>query len=299
MRAREIKEDLIFNSEFMGLLEVMKNIAISQFRSLQKKKNRFVKFSQLLKGFFHLVDIRNAPHRLINPKTEKRAAVAVTSDEGFTGDLNFQVVDAALESLESSPAELIVVGECGARYLKDMGREFTQFRNASDAAARCEAAIELKDYIMKGIDEERFGRVSVYYPNPISFLIQKVESVELLPLTAFFSPEPGTVYDRPVIVESPAEGIIEYLAEEFIEQKLIELLEDSKLSEFAARSAHLERSGQELGEKQKRLRAQYFHAYHEVIDKNTRELFSSQIILKRKAKEIASSENSFTASSSQ
>ncbi|MCX5678712.1 MAG: F0F1 ATP synthase subunit gamma [Candidatus Omnitrophica bacterium] len=292
MKAREIKEDLLFNTEFMGLLEVMKNIAISQFRSLQKKRSRFIRFTQLLNGFFQMVDIRQAPHKLINPKTEKRAIVSITSDEGFMGDLNFQVVDAAIMKGGPESAEIIVVGESGVRYLKDMGRKFTAFKNAADAEARHTVAVELKNYIMRGIAEDRFGRVSVYYPNPISFMIQKVEAVELLPLTAFFSPQAqGPGYDQQVIVESPAEGIIEYLAEEFIEQKLMELLEDSKLSEFAARGAHLERSGQELAEKQKRLRAQYFHAYHEVIDKNTRELFSSQIIIKRKAKEVSAALN--------
>jgi ATP synthase F1 gamma subunit len=273
----------------MDLLEIMKNIAISQFRSLHAKKSRFRRFSQLLNGFFQMVDIRQAPHNLINPRAEKRAVIAITSDEGFMGDLNFQVMDAAILKRRAGSDEIIIVGELGARYMKDMGRSFTVFNNAADAEARHAAAVALKDYIMKGVAEERFGRVSVYYPNPISFMIQRVDVVDLLPLTAFFSPQvkvPG--YDQPVIIESPAEGIIEYLAEEFIEQKLMELLEDSKLSEFAARSAHLERSGQELGEKQKRLKARYFHAYHEVIDKNTRELFSSQIIIKRKARVVES-----------
>lgn len=284
MRAREIKEDILFNSEFMDLLEVMKNIAIAQFRSLHKKKNRFIRFSKLLNGFFQMRDIRTTPHRLMNSKTEKRAIISITSDEGFMGGLNFQVVNAAILREGGKPAEFIVVGESGARYLRDIGKGFTAFKGAADAEARNTIAAELKNYIMQGVNEERFGRVSVYYPNPVSFMIQNVEVVELLPLTAFFLPETPPGYDQPVIMESPAEGIIEYLAEEFIEQKLIELLEDSKLSEFAARSAHLERSGQELIEKQKQLKAQYFRAYHEIIDKNTRELFSSQIIIKRKAK---------------
>lgn len=288
MRAREIKEDILFNSEFMGLLEIMKNIAISQFRSLQAKKQRFIRFSQALDGFFQMVDIRKAPHNLINPKTEKRAVIAITSDEGFMGDLNFQVMDAAILNRRSGSDEIIIVGELGARYMKDMGRNFTVFKNAADAEARREAAVELKNYVMQGVAEERFGTVSIYYPNPVSFMIQRVDVVELLPLTAFFSRGRGSGYDQQVILESPAEEIIEYLAGEFIEQTLIELFEDSKLSEFAARSAHLERSGQELGEKQKRLRAQYFHAYHEAIDKNTRELFSSQIIIKRKARVVES-----------
>ncbi len=287
-RARELKEDLVFNSELMGILEIMKNIAIFQFRSLQKKKERFVKFSQALGGFFRMVDIAKTPHRFISPKTEKAAIVMITSDEGFMGDLNFQVVDSAMLRKGPASAELIVVGESGERYLKDMGKECVAFKGAADAEERPILARKLKEYIIKGIMEGRFGRTAISYPNPISFMVQRVETVDLFPLTALFTQDQEKKEDgQPVIMESSAEDIIEYIAEEFIEQKLIEILEDSKLSEFAARAGHLERSGQELLEKRNHLRGQYFHAYHEVIDKNTRELFSSQIILRRKARELA------------
>jgi ATP synthase F1 gamma subunit len=289
MKAREIKEDLLFNFEFMSLLDVMKNIAISQFRSLQKRKRRFAQFIGYVDGFFQLVDVRKISHRFINPKVEKNAAIMLTSDEGFMGDLNFQVVDGAIMKKGSEEDELIVVGESGARYLRDHGKKFTAFRGASDAEGRHVLAATLRDHIIKGVDEERFGRVTVHYPNPISFMVQRVEALELLPISAFFLKDGKSIYRQPVILESPVEGIVEYLAEEFIEQKLTELLEDSKLSEFAARASHLERSGQELIDKQNILRAQYFRAYHEIIDKNTRELFSSQIILKRKTRVTVSS----------
>lgn len=282
-KAREIKEDLVFNSELTDLLEIMKNIAIFQFRSLQKKKERFAKFAHLLDGFFRMVDVTSTPHRFVNPKTDKRATVMVTSDEGFMGDLNFKVVDAAMMKGGSSSVELIVIGESGERYLKDMGRTVTAFKGAADANGRFALAGKLKDYIIKGISEERFGRVTISYPAPVTFLLQKVEIVELFPLTTFFSHTEKAEGRSPIIMESPLEGIVEYLAGEFVEHKLMEFLEDSKLSEYAARAAHLERSGQELAEKRKQLRSQYFHAFHEFVDKNTRELFSSQIILKRKA----------------
>ncbi len=285
-RVREIKEDLVFNSELMGLLEIMKNIAIFQFRSLQKKKERFVIFANILSGFFRMIDIGSTGHKFINPKTEKAAVIMITSDEGFMGDLNFQVVDHVLLRASSKAAELVVVGESGERYLKDLGRTYTAFKSAAGPEGRAALARTLKNYIANGIAEERFGRVTISYPNPVSFMIQRVESIELFPLTAFFLNDDDSDFGQPVIVESPLGDIIEYLAEEFIEQKLTELLEDSKLSEFAARAAHLERSGQELVEKKKRLGLQYFHAYHEFIDKNTRELFSSQIIIKRKAREL-------------
>jgi ATP synthase F1 gamma subunit len=281
--SQELKEDLKFNTELTDLLEIMKSVAVFQYRSLLKQRERFFRFSELFGGFFKMLDVGRSSHRFIQPKIEKNAFVVITSDEGFMGDLNFQVVDAAIFRAGSGETEYFAVGESGSRYLKDIGKKFTAFKGAVAAEDRRVLARALKQYITKGIMEERFGRVSIFYPNPVSFLFQKVESMDLFPLTAFFSEKEQAGIDARPILESPEEGIIEYLTEAVIEHKLIELLEDSKLSEYAARAVHLESSGQELVEKKKLLRRQYLHAFHELIDKNTRELFSSQIIIKHKA----------------
>ncbi|MDD5225863.1 MAG: F0F1 ATP synthase subunit gamma [Candidatus Omnitrophica bacterium] len=281
--SQELKEDLKFNSELMDLLKIMKNVAVFQYRSLLKKRERFVRLSELLSGFFRMFDVSKSPHGFIHPKIDKPALIMITSNEGFMGDLNFQVVDSAILRAGSGEAEYFVIGESGERYLRDTGKQYTAFKGAADAEGRCVLAKELKEHITKGMAEGRFGRVSVFFPNPVSFLLQKVEEVELFPLTALFSSESKVVVESGPIMESPEGGIIEYLAEAFVENKLIELLEDSKLSEFAARAVHLERSGQELVDKKKHLHRQYLHAFHELVDKNTRELFSSQIIIKHKA----------------
>jgi F0F1-type ATP synthase gamma subunit len=280
--SQELKEDLKFNTELIDLLEIMKNVAVFQYRALLKKRERFLRLSEYLSGFFRMLDINKTPHRFIRARSDRPVFVMITSNEGFLGDLNFQVVDAAILRAGSEPAEFIVVGESGERYLKEIGKKNTAFKGTADAAGRGALAKTLREHITKGLVEERFGSVSIFYPEPVSFLVQKVEAIELFPLSALFPQEGKTAMELEPIMESPEEGIIEYLAEALIEHKLIELLEDSKLSEFAARAVHLERSGQELVDKKKKLRLQYLHAFHELIDKNTREQFSSQIIIKRK-----------------
>ena len=72
------------------------------------------------------------------------------------------------------------------------------------------------------------------------------------------------------------------MAEKFMVQKFIEILEDSKLSEFAARAIHLEKSSQELAEQQKLLRFRYLRAYHEIINRSAREMFSARMLRKRR-----------------
>lgn len=281
-KALEIKEEMVFNQELTDILETMKNIAIFQFRYLQKRRERFAKFEEQLGAFFRMIDMDMVVHEFVHPVSERAALVMITSDEGFMGDLNFQVIDAAMLDKSAKDAEFIIVGESGRRYVEDAGKSVISYKSAADSAGRMRLAGELTRYIVEGMADDKFGKVAVFYPKPISFMVQKVEVEELMPLGSVFARQKSALPGGSLIMESPVEGIVEYLGTEYLEQKLTELLEDSKLSEFAARAVRLEKSGQELMDKKKELRSRYFRAYHEYIDKNTRELFSSQTIIKRK-----------------
>lgn len=290
--AKEIKEEMQFNTELKHLLEVMRDIAVFQFRTLQRKKARFVRFAQNLKRFFEMVDFEKTPGNFINPTTDRSAIVMITSDEGFMGGLNLQVINSGIMQPKADDAQLIIVGERGQRYLREMNRECVAFRGA-EGVERYNLALNLRDFLVRGVKNGKFGRVFIFYPKPVSFMVQKVEVEEILPIQTVAHAAGHTPHairgawsvereaHSDVIIESPMEGIIEYLVEEMVLQRLLEVLEDSKLSEFAARAIHLEKSSRELDDKAKLLRMQYFHAYHEIIDQNTRELFSAQIIRRR------------------
>ncbi len=285
-RVSEAKDELLFNAEITDLLEVMKNIAVFEFRSLQRKKERFEKFTRSMEDFFEIADLRRAPHFFITPKNRRLAAIMITSDEGFMGGLNMEVINEAIFFEGANEAEFLIVGQRGTRYLKEMEKEFVEFKGAVNAGERYKLALQLKDYIVNGVKEKRFGRVFIFYPKSVSFMVQKVKNLKALPIEFASFRDSREAVDSPgndinneeVINESPLEGIIEYLVEEKILQQLIEVLEDSKLSEFAARALHLERSNQQLVETRKKLKLRYFRVRHEAIDKNTRELFSAQII---------------------
>ncbi len=305
---KELKEDLQFNTELIALLEVMKNTAVFQFRGLQASRKRFDKFSEAMAGFFRMIDTVVIPvpdvipakagiqrgdniSALMRPSSTRKAMIMVTSGEGFIGDLNARVINRVASEERFADAELIIVGERGARFAQEMGRPFKLFPSAADSAGRRALAAQLRDYVIGGVKKGVFGRVAVSYPAPVSFMLQRVEVVELLPLggagekgTAPFLPgndssKKGAVPFSQLIVESSIAGIIDYLAAESVKQRLTDILEDSKLSEFAARAIHLESSSQQLAEKRAKVRLQYFKAYHELIDKSTRELFSSQVII--------------------
>jgi len=283
LSAQKLKKELELNAELTELLDVLKGIASSQFRALEKKKERFATFLDAFEGFFKMIDFSSIDHPFAKDTSGKLGIIMVTSDEGFMGGLNTRVINTALNYTGAKEAHLIVIGERGAGYLSGLGHNFVKFPGII-GEERYEAALKLKDYIMKEGLSGKFSRLILVYPKSVSFTVQKVEVVKILPCSELF--EKQRTEDRgqrteEVIIESSLGSIIEFLLGAWITEKLFEVFEDSKLYEFSARTVHLEESHQVLLQRGRGIQFQYFRSHHDLVDRGMRETFSAQLIRKK------------------
>jgi len=270
-----IKKDLEFNQGLSSLIEALKNIAVTQFRILEQRLKSFEKLILTIEDFFGFINTAKVDHPFLRPQNRPQGIVAITSDSGLLGGLNLKVINQALLELEKTPGKLIVIGECGKNYLRETNLSFVAFGGISDEE-RYAQAMQLRDYCVSRVLEGSFGFLKVVYPHPVSFSVQRVETVSFLPYAPSLRQKPAGVAD--IILESRPEDIVEYLAHIWMGQKFYEIFGLSRLSEFAARFVHLEESSQKLKDVEKNLRLQYFHVRHELIDRNMRELFSARLL---------------------
>jgi ATP synthase F1 gamma subunit len=294
----QLRRDLRFNAEFLQLIQTLKNIAASQYHTLEREKKRFAEFMDAFAGFFRVVDMVDVDNPLVRPMSDVVGVVMVTSDSGFMGGLNAGVIEAGKDvqgTLPDDKVKFIVIGEKGAMKLTEAGRTFQFFKGVTQET-RFEQALEIRDYLSKEVLENRLGSVMLVYPRPVSFTQQTIETIPLLPCGALFDKDSTseisnrialagwTVPARKVVVESAFTDMVEYLAGMWVASKLYEVFEDSKLAEFAARAMHLEESTQKLQKEHKKLKHQCFRAAHEMVDKSMRESFSSR---KKKSRKVA------------
>jgi ATP synthase F1 gamma subunit len=273
-----LKKDLEFNKGLASLIEVLKSIAVSQYRSLEQRLKTFEKFLEEGEGFFSLIDTDKVEHSFLKPKNNLQIAVAVTSDSGLLGGLNMQVVTLALRELEKIPGKLVVVGERGKVYARESRLPFVAFAGIKDEE-RYAQSVQLRDYLIKTFMEGGFGYLTVVYPHPVSFTVQRVEVVPFLPFkvkSAKGARRPSVQPD--FILESRMSDIVEYLAYLWAGQKIYEIFGLSRLAEFAARYVHLEESAQKLKDLDGKTRLEYFRVRHEIIDRNMRELFAARLL---------------------
>jgi len=279
---KRIKEDLEFSQELADLLDVLRGIASFQFRKTKESRQHFKTFLDCFESFFRIIDLTKAEHPLVSIGSDRMGIVMITSNEGFMGGLNAQVINTALEEKKDNPAELIVVGERGASYIKGLGEKFTFFQGINNEN-KYQILIELRDYIIQQKLKGKIGKVVLSYPEPVSFTQQRVKLINLLPYPELFKGREPTISEtEKVIIESSLDGIVKYLVTTWITHKLYEIFEDSRLSEFAARTINLERSHQKLSQRNKLLRYQYFDTLHKLIDRNMRDIFTSSLLRKQK-----------------
>lgn len=276
----EAKKDLQANFEFAQLIDTLKGIAASQFQALLRAKKRFEKFVAAFDTFFQLVDLLPMESPLVRAASNVTGMVVVTSDEGFMGGLNKKVIEAALEHLGKAERKLFIIGGKGADYVKTLGETCTALPGVIHET-RYEQAIQISERLVKEVLEKKMGRVVLCYPNPLSFTVQRPEIVPLLPCAELFRKREMLLSEEQrVAVESPYQGIAEYLAGSWITYRLYDIFEDCKLSEFAARTMRLEQSHDTLTRQGKFLRHRYHRCRRELVDKGLRETFAAVMLRK-------------------
>ncbi|MFH1476877.1 MAG: FoF1 ATP synthase subunit gamma [Verrucomicrobiota bacterium] len=287
----QIKKQMQTNNYLDSLLEVLKMIAAAEYRVLEKQKaTRHAVFMEAFGAFFHLIDFSAVDHPFRHSRGNL-GIIMITSDEGFMGGLNSQVVHKGIEFAERDDDELVIFGERGARLLLPTGRHFVSFPGIK-GEGRYEGAVKLKDYIVAEGLANRFGRSVIIYPHAVSFAVQKVETISMLPCDQLFEKKLAAALPaREVIMESAVTDLLGYLIDTWITLILFNVFDDSKLSEFAARTIHLEESHQRLEGQNKILRNQYFRARRAWIDKQMQDMFAGQI--GRRKNEASSQESEF------
>ena len=274
-----------FNIELFVLIETLKNIAGAQYHMMEKEKRvRFERFMHSFADFFKVVHMADVPHPLVKRASDSVGVLAITSDAGFMGGLNSAVIRTAVEAVgDIAPDKVryVIIGDKGASQIGDREVSFKFFQGIANET-KYEQAVEVRDYLVREVVEGRIGKLIVVYPRALSFTRQTIETISLLPCSELLDKgveaeaTGGMIGGRKVVVESKVDDMIAYLATVWLTAKLLEVFEDSKLAEFAARAMHLEGSVQKLQELNKKLKYQFFRSSHENVDKGMRESYSAK-----------------------
>ena len=274
-----LKQDIQFNGRLGSLLGILKSIAAQQYQALEEQLKFNPKLFESLQAIAGTFNLEHFAH----PFTSDHGPVgviAVTTDNGLLGGLNQQVIVAGLREYRKEPGELIIVGKRGTSYAREYRTPCHEFPGIQEENRR-KLAEQVRDYAMNQVLSGKLGRLSIVYPRSYSFIVQRIETLTVLPCQGWLhGEERPRIRGGPVLMESPVAKVLEYLVYVWLGEKLYEVFGSSRLAEFGARSAHLEGSTQELQRRKGRLMRKYFRERREIIDRGMRELFAGRAVRK-------------------
>lgn len=276
----KLKKEVEFNQDLKIIVDALKGIAMGQFHILQRQLTLFERFPKLAGQLLTGIALDQVDHPYVNSKAKRAAVLMVTSDSGFMGGLNAQVITTGLAE-GGTDARLAVIGERGLNYLHDARRECEKFPGIQDKQ-RFQLAAKVREYVLKLILEGDCGKFIVIYPKPISLAVQKITIETLLPCQAWLGGyTEGGGSEKEVIWESEPRDVLSYVATFWVEHRLAEIFAMSQVAELGARVMHLEGSYQEVTRQGKKLKLQYHRGRHELIDRSMREVFASQLLFNK------------------
>jgi ATP synthase F1 gamma subunit len=287
---QQLRKDVAFQKDFIKLIESIRNTAQLNYVKIrdiegeyyEERLNEIKNFA----AFMYKADIKSS---FVSTDVEKSCFILVTPDSGLMGGLNNHVMDEYKDLIYKCKVEplTMVLGEKGALELgqKDNIMPFAGYKeNQYEINSKVE---QIRGKVFEEILKGNIGKVYVVYPSTISFTKQIVKTDLLLPCVELLGDSKLEFKDnRKIILESSGEDMAAYLASEWLDTRLYMVLKDAKMAEYSARAVHLSASKQTLEEQLEVLEKELNQVRKELIDKQSREASSSQLLRKKKQIEI-------------
>ena len=271
-----LRKDRELARDLHDVIDVLKNFAVMQLRMMQQQQ-RDKGFLVGLEESFRILNVQHVLHPFLKENQFlPKAVVVITSDEGFTGELNSLIIEEA--ELQTRPRDQVIVfGERGINFFRSRDKKFTEFKRHTEKKCTYIDArnltIQLADDYLAG----RIGKVFIVYSRMISLTKQIVATVPLLPFYPQKILEEKTIRPREVIIEPDISSVIGTLIRLWMIQRTAEIFWESRLAHTAARILQLEGSFQELKARENKLRYQYFKLLHHINDSKLHEILANRI----------------------
>lgn len=280
-KASKVKQEMLDVRELVNLVQVLKDVADMKFRDLFSRRGGFKRFGESFAEFFRLLRHTAVAHPLLENKNTKTCIVAITTEEGFIGDLNNKVVVRALEERDQkdNDAIFVTVGRKGANKFEMLGvKNERVFENIAETGMY-EISVLLKEYLVELVMSGKVGRVKLVYPWPKDLQTIKASVIKLLPCDFIFQQQRQSVEQfSQVIEESDPLDIITYLSHLWMSSKIYEVMFDTSISAISAQSQQLETSLTNVRKEALTVKMKYRKARKNDIDKSLREVFSSRMM---------------------
>ncbi len=163
---------------------------------------------------------------------DKELIVVITSEGGFSGDIDSKLIQWMLQNYDKNRHEIIVVGHHGAIQLAQAGVSFSKYFKLPEKDQNINVTPIIKEV-------QLYKSTAVYYQTYVSLMVQDVKRIELSAAVQ----EKGKVAkgaediisEDTYIFEPSTYAVIDHLERSMLNIALSQVILESKLAQYASR----------------------------------------------------------------
>jgi F-type H+-transporting ATPase subunit gamma len=277
---REVRSRIGGVQKTQKITRAMKMVAAAKLRRAQSRvvaaRPYARKMKELLSALSELPDLQGAD--LIAPRDVKNLAiVVVTSDRGFCGAFNSNIIRAVQAHFDAQPpgvhVSLLCVGKKGVDFFGKRGYNLISRNVGVSAHLSFSWAQTFAADLIARYRKEEFDRIDIVYNEFKSIAQQRIQIEQFLPIPP---PPPAAAKRKPVdfIYEPDRFGILLSLLPRHLNFQIWRVLLESSTAEEGARMAAMENATENAREMIATLQLQYNKARQGAITKELLEVVS-------------------------
>jgi F-type H+-transporting ATPase subunit gamma len=256
-------------ADLTGAFEGIASMRISQTKNQVLQSQRF--FSELWHIYSQIrVDKMFHYGRSQTEGTiDKQLYIIITSEGGFSGDIDQKVIDAMLKKFNPDKQDIVVVGHHGAVRLIQQGIAFNKYFTLPSK--------ERNINVVPLIKEARpYRDTVVFYQTYRSLLVQEVREIDLSRAVQeegrIFKVGESYISEENYIFEPSTYEVVAHLERSMMQIALSQFILDSKLAQYASRFKAMNAAKDRATDWQRQLKLLYNRTKRRISDERLKEM---------------------------
>lgn len=202
---------------------------------------------------------------------DKELYIVVTSEGGFSGDIDQRLIKIMLQSYDSNKQDIIVIGHHGAVQLIQQGISFKKYYTLPSKDRNINVLPLIKE-------ARRYTGTIVYYQTYISLMVQEVKNIDLFHAVQENAKtvEKADEYisEANYIFEPSTFDVVAHLERSMMQIALSQVILDSKLAQYASRFRAMSMAKDRANELSTDLSIMYNRTKRRIQDERLKEMIN-------------------------
>jgi ATP synthase F1 gamma subunit len=202
---------------------------------------------------------------------DKELYILVTSEGGFSGDIDQKLIDWTLKQYDPAKNDIIVIGHHGAIQLSQQGVAYKKYFKLPTKDQDINVAPLLK-YI------SQYRQSTVFYQTYVSLMVQDIKKIELQKAVQDAGKQvtkgEDVIDETTYIFEPNNFAVVAHLESSMVQISLSQAILESKLAQYASRFRSMSSAKEKALEERKSLHLQYNRSKRAMGDERLKEMIN-------------------------